>query len=550
MTSISNTYLTVVLLLCTVNLFSQINVKVSASNQFRFGTGKENILSGDISKKYFEELGDLRLFINDFQLGARFEYDDPIEFGKGKKGMSRRFIEFRKEAFLTRAGNFYEIFAKGLTLNSFESRPIGFNTEFDGARINYRHTFGKKNKVRVNATVLGGGMDYTDINDTSRTENYSIRAANFGISPVSLFNIGFSYLFANGKIPTGNILTEIDAEIYEANFGFNWKSLDMFISYANKVTILHPNQVYTKSEAPRGDGAYASVSFAGSKFGVNVEYKNYRFNLVTPDKRGATSPFKPLPFQNAPSCIKVYSTTLLSRFPHNVDFGDEVGFQTDVFYSPYDRLTVNLNASLSSRHYDYYDSDTTVLTRYQRIDRKYSFLPSVKNEFSPYWEFFAEAEYQLNKNMKAKLGFARKTSVLYSIVDPSSSDIIRAVTIPAEFQYQFGRIYGIKLTTEFQRAFNSLRSDEKHYNSQYTSLVLSRSPDVIVAGNFEFTDDEEDPSGKKFWANGELTYKFSSSNIITLSYGSERGGLKCSSGICRYVNPFNGFRLTLVNNFN
>ncbi|MGH2575556.1 MAG: DUF6029 family protein, partial [Ignavibacteria bacterium] len=34
------------------------------------------------------------------------------------------------------------------------------------------------------------------------------------------------------------------------------------------------------------------------------------------------------------------------------------------------------------------------------------------------------------------------------------------------------------------------------------------------------------------------------------SYGAERGGLKCSSGICRYVNPFNGFRLTVINNFN
>ncbi|MCX7878017.1 MAG: DUF6029 family protein [Ignavibacteria bacterium] len=531
-------------------LFSQINLKVSASNQFRFGTGKENALTGDVTKKYFEEIGDVRLFISDFQFGARFEYDDPIEFGKGTKGISRRYAEYKKDAFLTRAGNFYEIFAKGLALNAFESRPIGFNTEFDGAKVNVKHSFGKKTPFKVNATILGGGLKYTDVNDTSRTEEYSVRAGNFNISPVKYFTLGGSYLYTNGKIPTGNIMTEIDAEIFEGNLGFSWKGIDLFLSYANKVTILHPNQVYTRSQAPRGDGAYGSVSYTRDKIGINIEYKNYRFNLVTPDQRSATNPFKPLPFQNAPSCIKVYSTTLLSRFPHNVDFGDEVGWQVDIFYSPSDRLSFNANASLTSRHYDYRDADTTVLTRYERIPRNNSFLPSLRNEFSPYWELFFETEYYWNKNLKTKIGVARKTSVLYSIVDPASSDIIRSFTVPLEFQYTIFKIYGLKVVAEFQRAYNSLRAGEKHYNSQFTSLSVSRSPNLILAGNFEFTDDEEDPSGKKFWANGELTYKFSSSNIITLSYGSERGGLKCSSGICRYVNPFNGFRLTLINNFN
>jgi hypothetical protein len=74
---------------------------------------------------------------------------------------------------------------------------------------------------------------------------------------------------------------------------------------------------------------------------------------------------------------------------------------------------------------------------------------------------------------------------------------------------------------------------------------------------FELTNDEEEPSGTKFsddsnlkyWGTAELTYKFSSAHTITAGYGSERGGIKCSSGICRYVNPFNGFRLTVTNNF-
>ncbi|MCC6865422.1 MAG: hypothetical protein IT280_04615 [Ignavibacteria bacterium] len=537
--------------LFTISLYSQpkLNVKVSASNYLRFGTGYENSVTGDVTKKYFEELGDVRLFVNDFLAGVRFEYDDPIEFGKSRKGITRRFIEFKKDEFTARAGNFYELFSSGLTLNSFESRPIGWNTEFDGAKINYKKSWGKKGSIKFNGTLVAGGLDYNDINDTARTETYSIRAGNFNVSPIKYFNIGGSYLYTDGKIPTGNLNTEISAEIFEGNVGLNYKGFNLLFSYANKVTISKPNSIFTQSKAPRGDGAYGSISYTTEGFGVAVDYKNYRFNVTTPDQRSASDPFKSLPFQNAPSCIKVYSSTLLSRFPHNVDFNDEVGFQVDIFYSPTPKLTLNANASLTSRHYDYFDADTTSLTRYERIDRS-AFLPSFEKQFSPYWELFFEAEYYVNKNLKTKLGVSRKSNILYSNIDPSSSDIIRTFTIPVEVQYTFAKIYGLKLNAEFQRAYNSLRAGDEHFWSQLTTLSVSRSPNIIVSGTAEFTNDEEDPSGKKYWIKGELAYKFTSSNTILLSYGSERGGLQCSSGICRYVNPFNGFRLSLLNNFN
>ena len=542
----------IILLVCSGSVYSQINlnVKVSASNLLRYGTGKENSVTGDNSKKYFEELGDVRLFVNDFYLGARYEYDDPIEFGKGTKGISRRFFEFSKFDFNVRAGNYYELFSKGLTLNAFESRPIGWNTEFDGVKVHYKNTFGNKRPVKLDATILGGGINYTDFLDTNRTEVYSIRAGNFSVSPIKPVTLGGSYLYTDGQIPTGNVITEIHAEIFEGNFGFNYKGIDFFASYANKVTISDPNVIYPQSEAPRGDGAYGYISYIKGSFGLTVDYKNYRFNLVTPDQRSSTNPFKALPFQNAPSCIKEYSSTLLSRFPHNVDFNDEVGWQIDAYYSPNKDLTINANASLTSRHYDYVDVDTTALTRYERIERNDAFLPSIQDPYSPYWEIYVGAEYYWNDNLITRMALSRKTNILYSIVDPKSSDKIRTFTIPIEVDYTFSKIYTIKVVAEFQRAFNSLRAEQKNFNNQNTLISFSRSPNIIFAGNFELTDDEEDPSGKKYWVRGELTYKFNSANQVILSYGSERGGLQCSSGICRYVNPFNGFRLTLINNFN
>lgn len=540
------------LCMCSVNTFSQykLNVKVSASNLLRYGTGTENSVTGDKSKEYFEELFNARIFVNEFLVGARYEYDDVIEIGKGVKGFSERFLEFRNDDFTARGGTYYDVVAQGLTFNGFESRPIGFKTQMDGARVNFNHTFGKKQKVKFHGTLFGGGMDYTDVNDTGRTEVYSIGLGNFSVSPFKLLTLGGSYLAASGKLPTGNIITDINAEIYEGNMGLSYKGFDLLLSYANKVTISEPNSIYTQSQAPRGDGAYGSLAYTREGFGITLDYKNYRFNLVTPDQRSATSPFKALPFQVAPTCIKVYSTTLLSRYPHSVDFNDEVGWQVDAFYSPNDKLTFNGNASLTSRHYDYADVDSSIYTKYERIDRGDALLPSTENQFSPYWEFFLGAEYYANDNLLTKIGVSKKTSVLYSQVDPGASDIIKAFTVPFEVQYTFSKVYGVTLVAEIQKAYNSIRTGDKYFWNESAVLSFSRSPDLIVSGILENTSDQEDPSGKKFWMKGELTYKFSSSNVLIVSYGSERGGIQCSSGICRYVNPFNGFRLTLINNYN
>src|SRR5438128_2009929 len=109
--------------------FAQLKVRVSASNLLRYGNGKEIITTFSNNKTYFEELADVRLFVNDFVFGARYELDDPIEFGKGTKGISTRYVEWKKDEFNVRAGNYYDIYSKGLSLNAFESRGLGINLQ-------------------------------------------------------------------------------------------------------------------------------------------------------------------------------------------------------------------------------------------------------------------------------------------------------------------------------------------------------------------------------------------------------------------------------------
>ena len=144
-------------------------------------------------KEYFEELGDVRLYVNDFLFGFRYEFDDPIEFGTSVKGFSRRFVEYNKDNFDVRVGNFYELFGKGLALNSFESRGLGFNTQLDGLKLYYKRTIGK---VNFDGTILGGDLDYNDYLVPGRVETYGVRGANFNVSPIETsFTLGGLVLF-------------------------------------------------------------------------------------------------------------------------------------------------------------------------------------------------------------------------------------------------------------------------------------------------------------------------------------------------------------------
>ncbi|MGE5860283.1 MAG: DUF6029 family protein, partial [Ignavibacteria bacterium] len=63
---------------------------------------------------------------------------------------------------------------------------------------------------------------------------------------------------------------------------------------------------------------------------------------------------------------------------------------------------------------------------------------------------------------------------------------------------------------------------------------------------FEYTTSEIDASERKNWITGELGYRFGQSHVITASYGRERGGLICSNGVCKYIQPFEGFRLSVL----
>ena len=448
-----------------------------------------------------------------------------------------------------RAGDYWEILSKGLSLNVFEDRPLGYDTGIDGIRIAYEKKFGKKNPVRFKTQLLGGNINYSDYITPERIEKYKIRNIYSEVSPVKSLTLGLGYLYSTGELPEEEVNTVVKTDLPEINLNFNLSDFQFYTAYSHKTSLVSPNEIFPDPLTAKGDGLYSSLSYSFNKFGLTFDYKNYRYDITLPDNRSNTRPTRMLPYQNPPTAQKEHTSTLITRNPHVVDFNDEVGGQIDVVYSPNDKLSFNLNGSIASRHYQYEDTDTSSALSYKRIDRNNSFIPSLDDPFSPFWEIFTEGEYYASEKVYVKVAFARQSSLVYNQLNPFSSERISTTTIPVEVKYSLSDLNTLTFIGEQQWADNSIRIGEKTYMNHYLSLTFSRSPNINLTLNTEFTDDDEEPTGKKFWWLTEGSYKINESNTVLVSYGSERGGLRCANGICRFVKPFEGFRLGIQSSF-
>jgi hypothetical protein len=533
-------------------VYSQpLNVKASLNNIFRYGSGKEILNGIEFPKEYFENIGDARLNINDIVFGIRYEISDPIEYGSDFKGIRKRYIEYKGNDLLNvRAGDFWEIIGRGLSLNTFEQRQLFYDTGIDGIRAIFRKTFGENNPVKIKSEIIGGNIEYRDFLNPDRIEKYKIRNFNFEISPMKFLNIGTNYVYSTGSIPSGNVVTEIKAYIPEFFASINLPNFQLYSSYAHKHTNTVANTLYPYNLSANGDALYSSLSYTKPGLGITFEYKNYRFDVTTPDNQSTERPTKMLPFQNPPTVVKEHTTTLTSRTPHVVDFNDEVGAQLEIMWAAKENLIFNLNGSIASKHFSFIDIDTTSRVKFKASDRKFDFIPSFDDAFSPYWEASLESEYYFSDKIFLKAGLYQQYSVLYNDLFPVGSDKRRLITIPIEFRYTFAKEYTLKFLFENQWANYSLRNpDDKNFTNQFIAVSLSKSPNLSLTLNSEFTSDNLELTGKKSWIEAEVSYNINRTNVVIVSYGSERGGLKCTSGICRYVNPFNGFRLTIQSKF-
>jgi hypothetical protein len=540
------TRILLLLLLLPGAALAQDRVSVSVSNFLRYGNGRETIGGLTSSREYFENLTETRLGISDFTLGFRLLFDTPPEFGVEFTGLQKRYLEFRRDDLSVRAGTSTTLFGKGLSLNLFENRALAFDTGLDGARLEYA--------TRMYRILLtGGDITYRDILNLDRTEFYRIRAASVELMPYASVRLGAAIVSGESRFPPPTFPESPARFDIPEFFGrLDLWDISLSASYAEKRT-----RVEGAAEMHRGTAWYAGLEYAQENLGVSFEYKDYRFGIADPYERtNANRATKAFAFQSGPSLHKEHTFTLLSRFPHGEDFDDEVGMQVDAFYTLGGRLTGSLNGSMSSRHYSFAptgDTNAIFLPVFGADRRSSSFLPDMDPRYSPYWEVYADVQYYLEEGGNDYVLLALDKSSLEAADELTSAatgllrvDATRTTGLAMAAQYSVGDGWAVKLDAEQQWVHEDKNAGAPEFQNHLVSAGLSLAPSYSLTLRVEWSNDRGTVDGRNTWAALEGAVRIGEKHTLTLAGGADRGGQVCANGRCRIVNPFSGFRATIL----
>jgi hypothetical protein len=506
-------------------------LKPSLANILRFGTGKRGAGVFQNSFSYLENLADIRLGIgSDFAAGIRFLYDDPPETGFPFQGVKRRYAEYTGKPVSVRVGHFSHLLGRGLALNLFENRGLAYDTWIDGVRLE-----GVAGPVAI--TGLAGRLPFRDSVTVTRDEEYALRALDAELEVMEGVNVGGSLVHAEGTLNRMIGTTTVVSEVYAGRGSVSTGPLDVYLEWSVRRT-----DVSGRPAVDASTGLYGSLSWADEGFGVSLEYKDYRFDIQDPYARfDGSRPTRMLPFQNPPTVMREHSFALLSRPLRQVNFDDEVGIQADLFLALGPSTTITANTSVASEH-DYFDLAPDGFA-FLRSGRPGAFLPSSDRRLSPAGEMYLELEHYGSPSSAFRLGFARRTSVQTSFfLGPGNDHTIRSIVIPAQAEFPVGG-GSIMMVQAEQEWVDDNYSSDRHFFNQALFLTVIRAPLLSAAVRFEWTTNPDDPSFRTTWTSAEIGIRAGGGHAITLTAGQERGGLVCSNGICRFVQPFSGIRV-------
>ena len=553
------------------------DVYATGSNLLRYGTGSTELAPGlATDKQYFEEIADARVFFENFQLGLRYELDDPSEvgrsypatlgFGQGPE-FRRRWLAYRKDDVNIQAGDVNALYGRGLAVNLFESRPLNYDSWLEGVsgRGEYRIP---KDILDLGASIkvqgIGGEETYFPIDTTQLPMRISARAVNaeFGFFKKKLV-LGTSFVQAfTSQSQSGTFGSTITTrqQVNEPEFYVDGNSgaFEGFLEWtedrtqASQVSDVLGNVFGTHHF---GHAWYSSLSYASEDFGLTFEYKNYAYNIHNPSQLDT---FAKLPITSPPEVYKDFTFTEITRTTHAVNFDDELGYQLEANITAVPHWVIDLDGAASSEHNRYGPGGI--------IADSTSFLPKLSDQgFYPFWEYYAEAEWDFDPaNTLNFVKFAihhRNDVIAYNPTNPGQTDYRWSTTIAAKFQYETTPSESILAIWEHQWAFDPSTysgTDNRRINELIT-LEYSFNPTINFGAIFDYaffytSSFRVDPNAFDGWQLGGITHmpevfvglRLGQSHSMLLQYGAERGGLNCAGGICRVVPPFKGLRLTLT----
>ena len=455
-----------------------------------------------------------------FAAGVEAEFDHPRrpvfesgDFDVEGDEVVQRYARYRDDIFDLRAGNYDKTLGKGLTLRSYENRDFGVYQRLDGGVADVCVAIGEREWGDV--TALWGRNKH----DEEKQDKYDrLGGGQLTIRPADFFYLTGSAVRAEVENESMEERPVEENTLYAGGLGGGWQYFDLYSEYA-----VRDGYDAFFAEDKKGKGFYGIVTGYLPRSSLSFQYKlyddlAYRYNNPPPvsvDENMITGPDSPSP--------------------------GEWGYYVQASANPV--------------------SDVRVRGGYSYADDKVgeNDVKAVEVE-----QYFANVRYDLPWPVVVEGGY-EQLGKLQITGEDIFGDIRRTPSLTASWTPWDAHSFSAKFEREEKtdytvdgRIFIYNRADVGYTFSSWLGLTVSYEDTDQTAKELI---DPGDPVNyipatyryKNDWLWGEVRLswynKVFQNQVLSVGYGSRRGGRVCSSGVCQTEVSFTGLKVSLESSF-
>ena len=546
-------------------LYSQVNI--TNELEVRYGDSANDY-------NYNELIFDTRisLFKPNYMIEGilSFERSNPPEIGLDERGLRKYLIGYYKENWSLEFGDIYQTWGRGLILNQLDYQNLDFDTGAEGVGFKF-------SKPNLSVNLIVGDLALSK--STTSHSGYNPRIPNYFIDQfiygadfnhfIKGFNYGLSILAVEENSQ------DINHNLSNFRIGKDYSAGDIFLSLIRK-----DSKKDNFDQNKQGSGFYLSNTNYLSNWSITTSYRSMKIDINDPLSRDNLSENfgNALDIQRSPTGYYLHTFRLLSRTTQEVNLNDEIGLEFQVSGPLNSNNIVAINFMKSSSTKQWYQ-----ILGGEWAGEENSFFPTSDNSAYPFEEIYLEfSGYSKNGNIYYKTGIDFQNEVFNVLSNSSenkSYEINKSQTVPLLLSFNTGSKWSFEMQLEYQKlktgfkniiisdvagiddlySFHSLLS-EKYQINKFISLSTNFNQKWTFNFSVETTNADEsklnNDSNENFdssnsWKSFGVSYKFDTDDTLQVFYGSVRGGLDCTNGVCRYIQSFDdGLRIDYTSNLN
>jgi hypothetical protein len=399
--------------------------------------------------------------------------------------LKHRFAELAQGDLTVRAGHFLATFGRGLTLRSYEDADLEYDTLLDG--LIAEHTLGS-----VSLTALGGTV--RERLSAVRFSDHTIRAVRAS-APVGEWGsvAGSAVERASEEGLLEGAVPDEFARFEDSVLGLEIEGWAGPLTLAAEYATRSGRNPVTEEEDSEIDGyaAYATATLELGLLTLFGEYKDYdEFAHYT---------------VNPPTCVREHLWTLMNRATYQAKVEDEHGHLVEGSVLLGDGLYLVAGASEARTH----DEDLA------------------------HWEIFGQAEQTFGGGAVVRAGGSWSRE--YEL-GKFTEHVIGAL------DFEFGLPSGELAELGVEGQIVEEPSGDEYWDL-LGSMTFYPGGEITFSTVLETTSNEAEE--KDIWLMVEVKKILADDLEAGLSLGTERGGKKCSGGVCYFAPEFEGARLRL-----